>query len=140
MPELNIEPSDEIQERTLPVTIALRIGATLLGAFFGFAFFIGAYASISLIDTELLGEEQYVMVRFVISILFWTFLGLLTPFSVITRTFGLLFGSLQGTSGSGRLISFGRLAVFVLVLFVFVFLYWHVLGFLAPPLDSLFSE
>lgn len=105
MPELNIEPDDENQEQTPAITIALRVGATLLGAFIGFASFIGAYLSIVVIDSELVGLEEYVMVRFAISIILWTLLGLFTPFHVITQTFGFIFEFLQGSSGSGRAIS-----------------------------------
>jgi hypothetical protein len=138
LPEIHIEPEAQNQHRSLRATIALRIGATILGVFLGFAFYIGSYLDIIIVDSELLGLQEYIITRLSISVLLWTLLGLLTPFRTITQTFKLLYEILQGSSG--KAISLSRLIILLAVLLILLFLYWFILGFIAEITGPIFSE
>jgi hypothetical protein len=137
MAAVNIEPQEETQERTLGGTIALRIAATILGAFIGFSFFVGANLGLSILDQQ--GpEEDYIVGRFTLSILIWTFIGLVTPFRRIRRFFEILL-ELLASSDSGKAISYGRLFIAVIILGVVMLIYWYALGILASIINSIFG-
>lgn len=135
MVEIEINPQDEDQEQSFSPAV-MRIGAIVLGLFFGFSTYILSYANLLFVLSEVPMSGEHVIGEFTYSILIWTMLGAFTPLWFIKDAFTGLFDFLRG---SDRRTSIIRIAIVGVVAFVFLTIYWKLLELLVYISDTLFS-
>ncbi len=139
MQELKIEPPEESTVRSIPATIALRISCVILGAIIGFSFYMGGYMNLVFLLNKSVGDEEYVIGNFSLSVLIWSILGFILPLSRIKDYLVLFFNLLRGSPDSGNLAYMGRLAGIAGVFTVLTIVHWYFIELLAEFLTALFG-
>lgn len=127
MSDLPIEPLEEPEQELLGV-ILYRFVVTFLSALLGFVLIPMGYFVISFFDVDVTEFEASSSIYFIISTAIWMFIGLITPFKSMKRSFEDLKGILTD-----------HVVIFIVAVVVFVFIYWFLITFIVSIILSIFG-
>jgi len=127
MEDFQIQPPEESEQESSTGKKFLRFGAVFLCALIGFAFMLVGYFFAIVIGLDLEVFITYTATCFLVCIVMWILIGLLTPFALFQRFFEALSG-----------ITIERVIVFVIICGTIVFLHWYVITITAKILVSIF--
>jgi hypothetical protein len=128
MEDLQIDPPDESEQESASGKLFLRIGATFLCMLLSLALVLLGYAFAIFFDLDLEIFNANPSIYFIISLVIWILVGLLTPFAYYTRFFEIFKG-----------MNAGRAVVFILAIGTFVILHWYLLSFGTELVVSVFG-
>lgn len=123
MSDLDFEPQDDSKRETLIVTIAVRIGLTLLLSFLSFLVIVLAHPLTVYLFGEPEAFKDHTSAYFLFSLILCIIIGVFTPFSSLKKSFVTIIGSPETT----KFAPYQRIIIFLVVFLVFIVIYWYFL-------------